>query len=221
MDRLDEAAQGLPIYFTAPAQLHRIDLSEKPEQRYLRTYEGAKQLLGEVDDADCHHIATLQELMLGRLIDAGVVYCAQAFAHSEVDTHKLCTAQFTIIVRELSLPHGQSLSLLANGLRDPGDPREVATVQYPAGEAVVIGEELEVKPSITASGQPNTKSYRMRQAQIIMPLPARQRVAIIGTSSTDLEDWEHFVRMLNEIAHSVSFRKKDANNVSARLDALD
>lgn len=218
---LDGAQPDEALYFTPPAQLHKIDLTEDPEQRFRRTAEEATAILGEsASQAEREHIAVLQEHMLASLVDEGAIYVAQALARSEVHTDQLCTAQFTIIVRDIAIPDDQPLSVVANGLKEPGEPRELATVSYPAGEAIIMGEELEIRPSVAASGEPNPTPYRMRQAQVLFPFPDRQRMAIVGVNSTHFDDWDHFVRMLNDIASSLSFTPPSNAGVSARLDAL-
>lgn len=217
MEALDGNADD-SIYFSIPSHFNRVDLTEPPEARIRRTYEDVQAVLGNPDSDQCSHIATLLEMMISRLVDYGAVYVAQGFAQSEANPGTLCTAQFTIFVKEAELETDQPLSLLASGLRDPGSPRQAAVVEYPAGAAVVVGEELEVSPSVTAAGRPTMERYRMRQAQVLLPFPNRRRVAVLSLTSTHLDDWHHFVRILNDIACSFSFTPRNDNSVVGRLE---
>lgn len=215
---LDNSASGDALYFDAPVQLQKVDLTESAETLYQRTYENVAAMVGEENHAEREHIAMLQQSMLARLVEAGAVYVAHAVARSEANPDRLCTAQYTVLIRDVEVP--ESLSILANGMKERGEPRETAVVEYPAGEAVVVGEELEIRPEMTAGGRPNTESYRMRQAQVLLPFPNRRRLAVIGVSSSNLEDWDNFVRMLDDIANSASFKPPASTGVAARLDAL-
>lgn len=183
-----------------------------------RTYQEAYALLPEADPTEHLNLVLLQEIMLAQLINEGAVYAAHCLARSEADPERLCTAEFSILIKEVELPPEQPLATIANGLREPGEPRAVATVTYPAGEAIVTGEELAVQPPMLPSGRPSTTTHRMRQARVLLPLPDRQLLAILGITSTDLADWPHFVRILNDIAHSVSFTEPATGTLTAALD---
>lgn len=216
-DTLDGGPRGVPMRFTPPAQLAKIDLDESPELRMQRTYQQAATVLPNADPGELAHLALMQEVTVARLISEGAVYAAHCVARSEAEPATLCTAEFAILIQETDLPAAQPLATIANGLKEPGEPRATAFVQYPAGEALVVGEEVSITPSVLPSGRPNTRSYSMRLAQVIMPLPGRQRLATMSVSSYHLHDWPHFVRMLNDIAHSVRFSESDGTAISDRL----
>lgn len=215
---LDGSPRGVPMRFTPPAQLQKINLDEAPELRLQRTYREAARVLPDADPGELAHLALMQEVSVARLMSEGAVYAAHCVARSEAEPTVLCTAEYAIVIKESDLPATQPLAKIANGLKEPGEPRATAVVAYPAGEAVVVGEEVSITPSALPSGRPNGESYSMRQAQVIMPLPDRQRLAIMSVSSTHLRDWPHFVRMLNDIAHSVRFSASDSSGINNRLN---
>jgi hypothetical protein len=89
-------------------------------------------------------------------------------------------------------------------LRTPG--REVGFAEYPAGQALVVGEEVRVTMPTTATGAPVQTSHLVRQAQIIFPCPDRKHIAILALSSEALADWRAYIDILDGMARSVSFR---------------
>lgn len=170
-----------------------------------RTYRQAASTYSGADPEELAHLALTQEVAIAALIDDGAVYVANCVARSESEPTTLCTAQFVILVQEADLPMENPLSVLANGLKEPGEPRETVLVEYPAAEAVLVGEERAVTPTMLPSGRANSETHRMRQAQVIMPFPGNRRIAVMSVSSQYLQEWPHFTRMLDDIAQSIRF----------------
>ncbi|WP_162830256.1 hypothetical protein [Amycolatopsis palatopharyngis] len=217
---LSDGRTEVPLRFTVPEQLHEIDLGEDQQQRVRRTFEKLIRCLHGIDQTKILAMVFSQEAMLAKLVQEGAVYVAQCVARSEFEPTRLCVAQFSILVKDAALQGAQPLKTIASGLRTPGEPREIIFMDFPAGEGLVIGEELAVQPYADVTGQRTGRSHRVRQAQIILAFPDRRRLAILNVSSEGIEDWHHLTRTLNEIAHSVSFTKRAENTISMRLNTL-
>jgi hypothetical protein len=210
----------VPLRFTVPEQLHEIDLGEDQQQRVRRTFEKLTTSLRGAERTELLAMVYAQEAMLAKLVHDGAVYVAQCVARSEFDPARLCVAQFSILVKEVALRGPRPLATIASGLRMPGEPREIVFVDFPAGEGLVIGEELAVQTPTDITGRRSAQTHRVRQAQIILAFPDRRRLAILGVSSESIEDWHHLTRTLNNIAHSVSFTGQTENTIATRLNAL-
>lgn len=215
-----DTGHAVPLWFTVPGQLHHVDLDEDPEQRIKRSYENVATTLGGATAAEQVHVVFLQELMLSQLLSQGAVYVGHCVARSEADPSKLTTAQFSLLVKEADLAAHRPLAAVASALRQPDGSREVGFADYPAGEALVVGEEVEVQLPTTVTGKPVENTHRVRQAQVILPFPGNRRMVVIGVSSEGLDDWEHYVAMLNEIASSISFTDPAKKTIGDRLAGL-
>ncbi|MEV4649085.1 hypothetical protein [Saccharopolyspora sp. NPDC049357] len=198
-------ANTLPLWFKIPEQLHEVDLYGSPASRIQRSYENVSVLMEGADVAEQIHVVYLQEQMLSQLLANGAVFVGHCLARSEADPAKLTAAQFSILVQPANLSARRPLHALAGALKQPGMRREVGFADYPAGEALVVGEEVEVTLPTTLTGKPVENTHRVRQVQIVLPFPGNQRLAIVGVSSETLADWKHFVTMLDGIARSISF----------------
>jgi hypothetical protein len=218
---LSGAATGVPLRFTVPREFHEINLDEDQQQRVQRTVGTLTTNFRGLKPTEALAMVYAQEMMLRGLVEQGAVYVAQCVARSEVDATRLCVGQFFILVQKADLHGPRPLATIASGLRTPGDPREIAFVNYPAGEGLAIGEELVVQPSATVTGQSSSRTHRLRQAQIVLASPDRRRLAILGVSSESIDDWPHLAQILDNIAHSVSFSAEAENLIASRLNTLD
>lgn len=212
--------QSIPIWFKIPEQIHRLDLNESSERRIKRSYENVSLLMKEASLAEQMHVVFLQEMVISRLLAEGAVYVGYCLSRSEADPSKLATAQFSILVKKASLNAARPLAAVASSLRGAGGVRKVGFADYPAGEALVVGEEVEVRLPVSITGKSIDSSHRVRQAQVIFPFPDGKRIAILGVSSESVEDWGHFVAILNGIASSFSFVDPSKRTIGDRLAGL-
>ncbi|RZQ62748.1 hypothetical protein [Amycolatopsis suaedae] len=210
-DALAGEPTSLPLWFTVPNQFTEIDLTEPIGQRMRRINEQAGVLPG-TDVSQRANAVFAQEALLGQLARAGAVYAAHCIARSEHEPHRIVTGLFTVLVQEPPGLSEQSMATIARGLHEPGEPSETLLLDYPAGQAIVHGEQR----LVTFNG--GTQS--MRQAQVIFRLPDLQRLAIFSMSTSDIDDWEDFAGILDGIARSVSFTPPSDPN-SALRNALD
>lgn len=164
------------------------------------------------------HLVFMQEFMLSRLLQEGAVWAALCMCRSDADPAKLSTAQFAIFVKDVKLDGERPLAAVAGGLKEPGRPLETAFVPFPAGEGLVIGEELRVDSPVTLTGRRQRNTHIVRQAQVMIPFPDKRRLAIISASSESLGDWADYANMLNGIAQSVSFTDENTG-IRDRLSA--
>ncbi len=139
-----------------------------------------------------------QEALRRDLDKAGAIYAAHCVAHSEHGS-RLVTALFTVILRDIPNLAGRSMAEIARGLREPGDPSEVILWDYPAGQAIVHGQHA------MASWRGTTKA--VRSAQVMFKMPNEEQLAILGLSTSDLEDWQDFAQIIHNIAQTVSFTR--------------
>jgi hypothetical protein len=209
-----------PFRFTVPEQLFEIALGEDPEVRVKRAFRNASAIMRGATEEQCVHVAATQEMMISQLMSEGAVYVGQLVARSDVDPTKLASAQFAVLVKPAEVAAERPLAAVADGLRQPGMRREVAFAEYPAGEALVVGEEVRVNLPTTLTGAAVPNSHIVRQAQIIFPFPDRRRLAILTVSSEDLADWDDFVVILAGIARSVSFRQPGELSITDRLSRI-
>ncbi|RCW43122.1 hypothetical protein DFQ14_1079 [Halopolyspora algeriensis] len=158
--------------------------------------------------------------MLSQLLNQGAVYVGHCVARSDADPSKLTTSQFSILVKEADLSAHRPLAAVASALRQPDGRRKVGFADYPAGEALVVGEEVEVRLPVSVTGKSVENVHRVRQAQVILPFPGGRRMAVLGVSSESLDDWEHYVSMLNGIATSVSFTDPAKKSIGDLLAGL-
>lgn len=216
-DILDADNTRVPLRFTVPEQLREFSFDEPAEYRIERTYRELRGALRGLTAEQALHLVYTQEQMLAKLWDEGAVYVGQCVARSDAEPTSLSTAQFTVLVKGAELHAEQPLAAVAGGLRKPGEPREIIFADYPAGEALVVGEELTARTPFSPLGRPVSTHHRLRQAQVILPFPDKRRLAIIGVSSEALEDWQSYVEILDGIARSVSFTEPGVNPISGRL----
>lgn len=205
---LDPAATPeakIPFRFTVPEQLHEVDLAEAPDARMRRALEQWPSALRGLTPQQAVHLALTQEMSLAKFREEGAVYVGQVFARSDHDPSRLTTGQLAIMVKPAALEAEQPLAAIAGGLTVRGEPREIGYADFPAGEALVIGEEVTVRVPFTPLGRPTPVTHRTRQAQIIFAFPDKRRLAILSVSTEDLADWQAYLAILNGVAQSVSF----------------
>lgn len=211
-------ASKAPLRFTFPGQFTELPLDEDPEIRVRRTYEAVSARMPDATDAERVHRVFLQEFMLYKLLQEEAVWAALCVGRSEADPAMLGAAQFAIFVKDVKLEGDSPLAAVAGGLKEPGKPLETSFVQFPAGEGLVVGEELRVDIPITLDGRRERNTHIVRQAQVMIPFPNKRRLAIISASSESLGDWIHYANMLNDIAQSVSFTE-ESTAIRDRLSA--
>lgn len=209
-DTLTGEYATLPLWFSVPKSFVAIDSSEAVDDRATKLIRQSSTL-PNIDPRQQLNLVFAQEKLHSQLSEAGAVYAAHCVARSEYAS-RIVTALFAVIVQEVPGLADQSMNVIARALTNPGQPTEVLLLDFPAGQAVVRGEQLHVEW--------NGHSHSMRQAQIMFRLPDKMRLAILSMSSSHLEDWEHFTGILNEIAKSVSFTEPTTatSKISATLD---
>ncbi len=208
----------VPLRFTFPSQFTELPLDEHPEERVKRTFSQVTARMPNASDSERVHLVFMQEFMLAKLMQQGAVWAALCVCRSEADPTMLSTAQFAIFVKDVKLQGDSPLAAVAGGLKEPGKPLETALVQFPAGEGLVVGEELRVDAPVTVNGRRERNTHVVRQAQVMIPFPTKRRLAIISASSESLGDWNYYANMLNDIAQSVSFTEENTN-IKDRLSA--
>ncbi|MBA0126330.1 hypothetical protein H0B56_12330 [Haloechinothrix sp. YIM 98757] len=196
---------GTPLYFSVPEVFQEIDLDGDPAERVRRSFARFTSTLRGATPEQCGNLVLQQEVMIGELREQGAIYAATCLVRSETEPPRLSTAQLTVCVREANLDAEQPLIAVADGLRMPGSPREVAFAEFPAGRAVLVGEEVDVHLPYTVDGRSRPRSHRVRQAQVVLPLPGNRKIAVFGISSQCLPEWSYYAAVLNDVAHSVSF----------------
>ena len=212
----DHSGSVVPLRFTVPDGLTELDLHGDPDERVQRTYEALRGA-SPAGEQEVVRMVVTQEAMLARLLQEGAVYAAMCLARSEVDPAQLVTAQFSVLVKAQEL-HGQyPLRDVSRGLRSPGEPREVVLNEFPAGEALVIGEEVRVGLGNESGDSTDGGARVVRQAQVVFAFPGNERIAILTLASEHLDDWPYFVAMLDSIAHSVSFSNGETSSIADRL----
>lgn len=215
-ETLDKNTSRIPLRFRVPEEFQELVLNESPAERARRTFDGFRRQLG-LTERQAFHLAFSQEHMVARLRDAGAVYVGQCVAQSETDPTVLTSAQYTILVKKADLDAEHPLDAVAGGLRKPGEPREVLLTEFPAGKALVVGEELAVSSPFGPLGESRVTTHDVRQAQVVLPFPDRRRLAIIGVSSENLADWSSYVEILDGIARSVSFTEPPTKSIAGVL----
>ncbi|MDV6011099.1 putative T7SS-secreted protein [Haloechinothrix sp. LS1_15] len=193
------------LYFTVPDVFREIELDGDPEDRVARTFDRLGSTLGGATPEQCGSLTVQQELAIAQLRQHSAVYAATCLVRTEDEPPRLSTAQFTLCVREAKLDGERPLIALADGLRLPGSAREVAFADFPAGQAVLVGEEVEVHMPYSVDGREEPRTHRIRQAQVILPLPGNRKIAVFGIASQCLHEWRYYAAMLNDIAYSVAF----------------
>lgn len=194
-DALTGGSPRLPLWFRVPDEFVPIDPDESVEDRVDRIIDQSSLLPG-IDERQQLSLVYAQEALHRQLAEAGAVYAAHCNVRSE-HAPRLATALFAVMVTDVPALADQSMTVIARGMTEPGQPTEVLLADYPAGQAVVRGEQLLVHW--------NGKSHSMRQAQVMFRLPDRRRLATLSMSSSHLEDWDDFVSVLNQIARTVTF----------------
>jgi ribosomal protein L18 len=209
-----------PLRFTVPEELHEIDLTEDAETRVQRAYANATAIMRGATEMQRLSVVFNREMMIAQLVSEGAVYAGQLIARSDADATKLATAQFAILVKEADLDAADPLAAVAGGLKEPGKAREVGFAQYPAGAALVVGEEVKVTMPVTVTGEPVASTSLVRQAQIVFPCPDRRHIVILTVSSDSLADWRAYVDILDGMARSVSFRASKTSPIADRLSGF-
>lgn len=205
LDPAAASAAKIPFRFAVPEQLLEVDLAEAPDARMRRALEQYPAALRGLTAQQAVHLTLTQEMSLAKFREEGAVYVGQIFARSDHDPARLTTGQLAIMVKPVDSRAEQPLAAIAGGLTVRGEPREIGYADFPAGEALVVGEEVTVRIPFTPLGRPTPVTHRMRQAQIIFAFPDKRRLAILSVSTEDLGDWQAYLAILNGVAQSVSF----------------
>jgi hypothetical protein len=211
---------SLPLRFTVPEQLHEIDLTEDAEARVQRAYANATAIMRGSTEEQRVSVVFTQEMMITELLAQGAVYAAQLVARSDAEPDKLATAQYAVLIKDAHLDAANPLAAVADGLKQPGKTREVAFAQYPAGEALVVGEEVKVTMPAQVTGEPISRTYLVRQAQVIFPCPDHRHLAVLALSSDALADWRAYIEILDGMARSVSFRESVKSTIADRMSGF-
>ncbi|MEV0704139.1 hypothetical protein AB0I53_40335 [Saccharopolyspora sp. NPDC050389] len=210
---------GAPLWFSVPEQFHHIDLTEAPEERIKRTYDALTAVLRSATAEQRLDMVVRQETMLSQLISQGAIYVGNCIARSDAPRSKISIAQLSITMKEARLPARRPLSVLANALREPGRAREVRVLEYPAGEALAVGEEVRLKLPAPLRGTA-TNTHRVRQAQVIFPHPDGRHLVSLALSTEHVDDWPQFLGILGKVAKSISFTEPQTNTISQRLAGM-
>ncbi|MEV8611767.1 hypothetical protein AB0383_28200 [Amycolatopsis sp. NPDC051373] len=219
-DLLNPGRTEAPLAFKVLEQLHEIDLTENPEIRVRRNYDRLRASLHGLTERQALHLAYSQEYLIAELNDHGGVYLGLCCARSETDPHRIVTAQFSVTVQAADLHAERPLAGAAGGLRTPGSPREVVLERFPAGDGLIVAEELLVTVPFGPLGEPAPAEHRVRQAQVSFACPDRRRITTFGLSSESLDDWPYLMEILNGIVNSVSFTDPSSTkSINATLDA--
>lgn len=210
-DFLQPTEKEIPLWLNVPPEFQEIDLDEPADSRIDRIARETQKLPGCNPSWQAHAVLS-QESLVSSLRQTGAIYAANFVASSELVPTRLVSALFTVVVRE---PYGladQSLTEIARGLQENGSHSETLLVDYPAGPAIAQGEHHLVRW--------NGQSLQIRQSTIIFQFPGRRRLAMIGISSSDLDDWDDFVGVLDGIARTVSFTRPSTGSSSV-VNVLD
>ncbi len=207
----------IPFRFTVPDAFHELDLAESSEDRARRTFERFRAAYPGASDDQRAHIVANQELALNGLVAQGAVYAAVVVARSYAHPEQLSFAQFSVLVQAADLRGDRPAGVLAAGMRSADSPRQVSVVDFPAGQAVVVGEEVSLSRTMTVTGEPKQHTHRMRQAQVIFARPEHGKLVTLGLVSESIADWSSYAAILNNVARSVSFSDVDAPSIVDRL----
>lgn len=208
------------LSFRVPAEFVELDLSENPSARLARTFGALSQKLTDLSSAELLTIAMRQEFMVMRLEEEGGVYSGTCAARTEEPTPRLAVAQLTTLVKDLDLTEGVTLQALASGLRTPGDPRDVGLVDLPAGQALMVAEQVVVEFPSDLTGNAGKTTSVVRQVQTTIPFPGERKAAIFSLSSESASGWNEFLRIFGMILQTVTFDTPGKQSISSRLNPL-
>lgn len=199
-------ADVLPLRFEVPEQFTEIDLAEEPELRAERTLAQLAEYLPHSTDEQRLHLAMVQEVSISRMVAEGAVYAATLVAATEEDQPRLTTGQFTVTARRVpGGVHSHTLSEIAEQLRSDELRRDVGFVPLPAGRALAVVEDRELRTPVTVLGDASDDLHVIRQLQLTLPFPDGDRLAIFTVSTECLYDWESYVDIMGGIARTVEF----------------
>jgi len=193
---LNTEGDNIPLWFKVPETFMEINPDESVEDRIQRIATSAGRVVGSTPDWQAH-AALAHEALIKNLAQIDATYAAIFTSRSETLPARLISALFTVIIRDAPEITGHTMATIAHGLREPGGRTETLLVDYPAGEACVHGEQHLIRW--------NNQEQTARQAQTIFRLPDDRRIAILGITSSCLDDWEDLVGLLDDICHTVTF----------------
>ncbi|SDZ32608.1 hypothetical protein SAMN05216215_106016 [Saccharopolyspora shandongensis] len=208
---------GAPLWFSVPEQFQHIDLAEAPAERIKRTYDALTAVLLTATAEQRLDMVLRQEIMLSQLIGQGSIYVGNCLARSDASPSGISIAQLSIMLKDARLPTRRPLSVLASALREPGRAREVRVLEYPAGEALAIGEEVRLKLPAPLRGTAAASTHRVRQAQVFFLHPDGRHLVTLALSTEHVDDWPRFLGILGKVANSISFTEPQTNTISQRL----
>ena len=162
-----------------------------------------RSLFPTAPDAPLTAVASAQEQLTAAMLDHGVRYAATVLARSESDPTRLTTAFFTVAEQRVELTGTRPLEELVERLAEPDLRREMDFFDLPAGRALAVVEDREVRPGGTLSGAVDESVHLVRQLQLFLPFPDREGLAVFALATECLADWPEYVDIMGAIAKTV------------------
>ncbi len=209
--------EKLPLRFAVPREFVELDLAEQPETRAERLIEAMARTLPDTTIEQRVHFVLATEYMVQLMRQSGVVYAATLLARAEDEPPRLTTAQFTVVVKEARLTGMNPLATLAEQLHDPGARRVLDLLDLPAGQALAIVEERGLTLPSNMFGIPGEHTHLIRQLQLLLPFPARDRIAVFALSTECLDDWDQYVDIMGAIAKTIEFKAPSSLGITEAL----
>lgn len=215
--------------FDVPEAVTAIDLTEGPAATATRMTAQARSALPGVTADQVAHLVAAQRAVVDALVAGGAFWAGSCLARSDADPGRITVAHLAASVVDLDpgrlnpgcldpghldpgyLEVGRldAAAVVAglNGGAGPGDPVELVAdvIALPAGPALVVISEHDVRATHTVFDTPDGCERRVRQILVGMQVPESARLAVLTLATEHLADWPAYLELMATISRSIRF----------------
>jgi hypothetical protein len=215
---LDGKTSDFPLGFTLPDGFQEVDLAATPASRADRLLDSLEKTLPELTGEEKLHLVFANQYSVERMVAGGVIYAANFVGRSDVDLTAATTAQFSVLLLNGMGNASRPLEVAEEALRKEGKQREVQFIDLKIGRCLAVVEDAVLQAPVDVLGQANDDAHRVRQMQIMFPVPDRGQLAVFALSTQFLRDWDDYVDLMAQICKTFRWTETEGGSVSAALD---
>lgn len=205
--------QSPDLWFELPAGFTQIDLDEPSDERTMRLAEAIDLMF---DAAPEQKLAAVLSCQYG--IDSMVKEGAVHLSHCLLRTDEGFTqGMLTLFIQPGDCRDRRLLTeRTVVQWRSDSPAADVSLVDLPYGPAVVAAEEKTNRTPGVMYGVAEDQISVVRQLRVAIPLFSGDKTALFVFSTEDVENWEHYVRIMVNVMRSVSpVEPRDDNDPGA------
>lgn len=217
-DHIQDENDRFPLEFSVPGEFTPIDLTSSPAERAEKLYGALTAYSPDLTPLQIAHLLAANQYMVERMINEGVLYAATFTGRSDRDPTAATTAQFIVMSRSSADSNQQTLPQLIEILHSQRPNCDCRLVDIPIGRCLAIVDETHVGAPRDLVGNLDAVTHKVRQIQLIYPLPDRNETACFTMSTECTRDWDEYVAMMAEISKTIRWRETPSTRIRDALD---